>query len=160
VRYRLLPLAPAGAVAELVLVRRMNTTQRILHLSAITTFSLISGCATVSPVEDTIRVAKPFSEVVSRVSLGMDSEIKHGITFTRDAVKYRREDVSPDIVRFEVWTWAPDYGDQKPFAHVDVMRTSDTATDIRIRESSAGSGQKTYVTAKIRGWFPSGTQRE
>ena len=84
----------------------------------------------------------------------MESEIKRGITFTENAVKYRQEEISPDIVRFELWTWAPDLGDLPAFAHVDIMRASPIATDIRIRESPRGR-HKPYLAAKIHSWFPS-----
>ena len=131
----------------------MNTPQRFISVLKIVAVLLISACATVPPVLDTIRVAQPFRDVVSRISAGMESEIVHDITFTRDAVKYRREDVSPESVRFKVWTWAPDYGDQQPFAQVDVIGAAGKDTDIRIWERSAGSGQKTYLAAKVRGWF-------
>lgn len=140
-------------MAYLRLVRSMKTSHAKLHVAALTL--LLVGCATVPPVEDTIHVSRPFPEVVARVAEGMQTEIKHPITFTRDAVRYRRDDITPGVVRFEVWTWAPDYGDQKPFADVDVIKASGATTDIRIRERSAGSGQKTYLTGKIRSWFPS-----
>ena len=147
--------ASSSAVAQLFLVRRMKAVSQILRWSTPLAAVCISSCATVPPIDDTIHVAKPFSDVVARVSVGMESEIKHPITFTRDAVKYRREDISRDIVRFEVWTWASDYGDQAPFAQVDIDRVSAGATDIRVHERSAGSGIPTYLAAKIRSWFAS-----
>lgn len=124
--------------------------------SVVTTLLLVCGCTTTQPeVENMIRVPKSFSEVVTRVSVGMESDIKHRITFTENAVKYRKEEISRDITRFDVWTWAPDLGDLPVFAHVDVMRVSGSATNIRIRETPPQGTHKRYMTAKIRGWFPS-----
>jgi hypothetical protein len=133
----------------------MKAFSRILRWSFTIVAVCFGSCATVPPIDDTIHVPEPFSDVVARVSVGMESEIKHPITLTRDAVKYRREDIGSDTVRFEVWTWASDYGDQAPFAQVDVHRVSSGSTDIRIHEKSAGSGIPTYLAAKIRSWFPS-----
>ena len=132
----------------------MSIIQRTRCSSAVVAAALMSACATVQPVENIVRVPRPFPEVLNRVSVGMESEIKHGMTFTKDAVKYRREDITPDVIRFDLWTWALDLGDRAVFAHIDVMRASKTSTNIRIREESTGSGSKPYLTEKIRSWFP------
>lgn len=95
----------------------------------------LTACSIPAGRRDKFIVGKPFSVVADRVTRGVETELEHGMSWSKDAVISRRIDLADDAVRFQLAQHALDIGTRAPFGNIYVRRASPTNTLIEVIET-------------------------
>jgi hypothetical protein len=121
---------------------------------------ILTACSIPAGRRDRFTVNKPFAVVAARVSIGVKTELEHGMTLSEDTVIARRIDLSNDALHFQLVQHAPDIGARTPFGNLYIRKSTPTISLIEVIETPQTYGSEPYLAEKISLWFPESQRTE